>query len=89
MLMTDRAGCVSGKREYGSRKFGEVKYDVYKVYVTPQDFGFSSEKRDIRIAENSDRMEHDRKQLKEKGIKTRLRREECGQILILYYRGDV
>lgn len=84
--MVDRAGCISGARGYGSRKFNGIKYDVYKVYIAKQTSGFSSEKQDIFNAENKALMEQDRLRLNNEGHKTKVRHEDCGQIYILYLR---
>lgn len=84
--MSDRGGCVTGARGYGSRKFDGVQYDVYKVYVSDQAHGFSHENQAILTAENTARMQADRDRLKKEGRKTRAIHHDCGQIHVLYWR---
>jgi hypothetical protein len=83
--MTERAGCVSGHRGYGSRKFGGVTYKVYNIYVAKQTSGFSREEQDGFNSENTALMECDRLRLRNEGYKTRVLHEDGGQIHILYY----
>ena len=84
--MVERAGCVTGPRGFGSRKFKGVMYDPHKVYVCSQPGCFDHEKQDILIAENIARMNLDRERLIAEGNITKVVQKDCGQIQILYIR---
>jgi hypothetical protein len=84
--MPERAGCTSGKRGYGSRKFNGVIYNVFKVYVAKQTNHFSCEEQDKLNYENKALMEYDRWCLKREGYKTRVLHEDLGQVHILYVK---
>ena len=84
--MVERAGCVTGSRGYGPRKFKGVQYDVYKVYVAAQASAISQEAQDKLNAENLALMEHDRLILIEGGYQTKVRHLDCGQVHVLYRR---
>ena len=87
--MTERAGCISGARGFGARKFKGVVYGVYGVYLSEQPSGFDRDAQDLLIAENTALMEQDKKDLKAAGRKTRTITQQCGQLHILYVmRGE-
>jgi hypothetical protein len=84
--MTERAGCTSGARGHGPRKFNKITYEVYKVYVAKQCDGFNQEAQEKLNAENTAIMQHDREALKASGCKTRVLHEELNSIHILYFK---
>ena len=84
--MVECAGCVSGSRGFGARKFKSIRYDVYNVYVAKQTNSFSQGEQDKLNAENTALMECDRSRLKDAGYKTRVLHEDCGTIHVLYLR---
>lgn len=82
--MVERAGCVSGARGYGTRKFKGVVYDVHKVYVARQGRSFNHDEQEQYCLENESLMEEDRERLNQAGFRTRVARHDCGQTLVLY-----
>lgn len=82
--MVERAGCTSGARGFGARKFKGQLYDVYKVYVSKQPSAIDHEAMEKFKQENVLSMQNDRDTLTGSGIKTKLVRKDCGQILVLY-----
>ena len=83
--MVERAGCVTGARGRGKRKFNGVVYNIYKIYVARQTDYIDQEKQEKLNIENKALMEQDRQRLKNEGYKTKVLRENAGQTEILYY----